>query len=169
MVGIVHIGIAMIVFHQEAKHVFIGNGILDEILMQAVAEYLLCGMSVNGILCKDRCASETEYLCVVEELHDVLVAIAKVTAMTFVENHHDTRMAYLPNAAAVPLSADCGIEFLYGGDDNLGVAVKTFDQLVSIVGAVNCPWLKGLIFGLRLCVEVVAVDNEHHLVYIVQL
>ena len=119
MVGIIHILIAVVILHKETKHVFIGNGILDEILVKTVAEDFLCGMSVHRILYKDWCASKAEYLRVVEELHDVLVAFSEMASMTFIEDHHDTRMAYFLNTTAIPLLTDSGIEFLYGCYDNL--------------------------------------------------
>ena len=47
--------------------------------------------------------------------------------------------------------------------------MQTLHQLVCVVGTVNGTRLKGFIFGLRLCVEVVAVNHKHHLIHIVQL
>ena len=70
LVGIIHILIAVVVFHKEAKHILVSNGILDKILVKTVAEDFLCGMSVNSILDKERGACKTEYLSIVEELHD---------------------------------------------------------------------------------------------------
>ena len=119
MVGIIHILIAVVVFHKEAKHILVSNGILDKILVKTVAEDFLCGMSVNSILDKDGSTSETEYLRVVEELHDILVTFSEMASMTFIEYHHDARMAYFLYTTTVPLPTDRGIELLYGGDDNL--------------------------------------------------
>ena len=47
--------------------------------------------------------------------------------------------------------------------------MQALHQFVCIVGAVNGSRLESLIFGLRLRVEVVAVNYKHHLVHIVQL
>lgn len=126
-------------------------------------------MSVHRILYKDRCASKTEYLRVVEELNDVLVAFSEMASMTFIENHYDTRMAYFLNATTVPLLANSGIQLLDGSDDNLRIAVQTLHQLIRVVGTVNGTRLKGLVFGLRLSVKVVAVNHKHNLIHIVQL
>ena len=109
MVGIVHILIAVVILHKETKHIFIGNGILNEILVKTVAEDFLCSVSVHRIFNKDWCTSKAEYLRVVEELHDVLVAFSKMASMTFIEDHHDARMAYFFNTTAIPLLADSGI------------------------------------------------------------
>ena len=76
-------------------------------------------MSVYSILNKYRSTSKTEYLRVVEELHDILVAFSEMASMTLIEYHHDARMAYFLNTTAIPLLADSGIQFLYGSNDNL--------------------------------------------------
>lgn len=47
--------------------------------------------------------------------------------------------------------------------------MQTLHQFVCVVGTVNGSWLKGLVFGLGLRVEVVAVNYKHHLIHIVQL
>ena len=77
-------------------------------------------------------------------------------------------MSYFLNTITVPLLAYSGIEFLYGGDYYLRIAMQSLHKFVCIVSAVNGPGLKSLVFGLRLSVEVVAVNNKHHFVYIVQ-
>ena len=69
----------------------------------------------------------------------------------------------------VPLLANSGIEFLYGCDDNLRIAVQTLHQLIRVVRTVNGSRLKRLVFGLRLGVKVVAVNDKHYLIHIVQL
>ena len=119
LVGIIHILITVVILHKETKHVFIGNGILYQVFVKTVAKDFFCSVSVHRIFNKDRCASKTEYLRVVEELHDILVTFSEMTSMTFIENHHDTRMAYFLNTTAIPLLADSGIKFLYGCYDNL--------------------------------------------------
>ncbi len=159
----------MVIFHKEAKHILVCNGILYQVFVKTVAEDFLCGMTINGVLYENRCSCKTEYLSVVEELDNVLVAVAEMAAVALVKNHHDTGMAYFLNATAVPLFADGGIEFLYGGDDNLGIAVQTLHQFVGVVGTVNGTRFKRLVFGLRLSVEVVTVNDKHHLIHIVQL
>ena len=119
MVSIIHILIAVVILHKKTKHIFIGNGILYLIFVKTVAEDFLSGMSGHRILNKDRCASKAEYLRVVAELHDVLVAFSEMTSMTFIEDHHDTRMTYFFYTTAIPMLADSLIKFLNGGNDNL--------------------------------------------------
>ena len=109
----------MVILHKETKHVFIGNGILNQVFVKTVAKDFFCSVSVHRIFNKDWCASKTEYLRVVEELDDVLVAFSKMASMTFIEDHHDTRMAYFLNTTAIPLLTDSCIKFLNGGNNNL--------------------------------------------------
>ena len=169
MVGIIHILITVVIFHKEAKHVFIGNGILYQVFVKTVAEDFLCGMSVHRILYKDRRARKSEHLRVVEELHDVLVAISEMASMTLIEYHHDARMTYFFYTTAIPQLADSCIKFLNGGNDNLRIAVQTLHQFVCVVGTVNGTRLKSLVFGLGLRVKVMTVYHEHNLVHVVQL
>ena len=145
MVGIFHILIAVVIFHKKTKHVFIGNGILNEILVKTVAEDFLCGMSVHSIFDKDRRARKSEHLRIVEELHDVLMAFAEMASMTLIEYHHDARMTYFLYTTAIPLLTDSCIKFLNGGNDNLRITVQTLHQFVRIVRAVHGSWLIGFI------------------------
>ena len=168
LVGIVYICIAMVIFYKETKHVFIGNGILYEILVKIVAKDFLCSMPFHRILYEDRRTSKPEHLCVVEELNNILVAISEMATMALVKNHYDARMAYFFYSTAVPLLSNSCIEFLDSGDDNFGITVKTFHKFVCIIGAVNCTWLKGFILCLCLCVKVVAVNHKHYLINVVQ-
>ena len=158
----------MIILHKEAQHVFIGYGILDKVLVQAVAEYLFGGMPVNGILREDGRTREAEHLGVVKELHDALVTFPKVASVALVEYHHDTGVAYGLNLVAVPRLANCGVELLNGSDDYLGIAVQPFHQLIRVVRAVHRTRLKGFIFRLGLGVKVVTVNHKHYLIHIVQ-
>lgn len=89
VVGIIHVLIAVIILHQEAKHILIGNGILNQILMQTVAEYFLGGMSVHVVLHEDRRTCKAEQLRVIKELDDILMAITEMASMTFIEDHDD--------------------------------------------------------------------------------
>jgi len=91
--------------------------------MQTVAEHLFGRMTINCILCKNRSSGKSEYLGIIEELHNLLMALPKVAAVALIEYHHDTRMAYRINLAAIPSFAYGSIEFLNGGNDNLGVTM----------------------------------------------
>ena len=96
-----------------------------------------------------------------------IMTLPEMATMALIEYHHDTRMAYRIYFAAIPCLAYGCIEFLNSGNDNLGVAMQTFYQLVRIVRTVNGSRFKGFIFRLCLCIKVMAVDNEHYLIYII--
>ena len=89
--------------------------------------------------------------------------------MTFIENHHNLLVFYLLQMLVVVVSGDGTIQLLYGGDDDFGIAAESFYQLVGVVRTIYCAWFKGLVFRLRLRVEVVTVNHKHHLVYTINL
>ena len=165
--AVLHLLTAMIVFHKKTENILISNGILNQIAMQAVAEHLFGRMTINCILCKNWSSGKSEYLGIIEELHNLLMTLPEMATMALIEYHHDTRMAYRIYFAAIPCLAYGCIEFLNSGNDNLGVAMQTFYQLVRIVRTVNGSRFKGFIFRLCLCIKVMAVDNEHYLIYII--
>ena len=89
LVIIINNFVAMIILHEEAKHIFIGNSIFDEIFMQAITENFFCCMPVHCIFGKDRCSRKAKNSGIIEELHNLLMTIPKMTTMTLIENHHD--------------------------------------------------------------------------------
>ena len=136
----------MIVFHKKTENILISNGILNQIAMQVVAEHLFGRMTINCILCKYWSSGKSEYLGIIEELHNLLMTLPEVTAVAIIKYHHDTGVAYRIYLAAVPYLTYGSIEFLNSGNDNLGVAMQAFYQLIRIVRTVNGSWLKGLVF-----------------------
>ena len=144
--------ISMIILYKEAKYIFIGNGILNEIFVKAVAKYLFRCMSIYGIFSKNRSTRKTEYLGIIKELHNLLMAVPEMTAMALVKYHHDTRVADSVYFVAIPCLANCGIQFLNGGDDNLGITLKSFYKFVCIISTIHSSRFKCFIFRLRLCV-----------------
>ena len=126
-------------------------------------------MTIYCVLHEDWCTCKSKYLCIVEELHDVLMAISEMAAMALIEDHYDARMAYFLNTATVPLLSDGGIELLYCGNNYLGIAMESFYQLISIISTIYCTGFKRLILGLSLCIKIMAVNDKHHLIHIVQL
>ena len=122
-------------------------------------------MFLFRILGKDRCACKTEYLEVVEELDDVFVAISEMASVTFIKNHHNLLIAYLLQMFVVVVPCYSTIQFLDGGDNYLAVSAQTLDKLIGVVRIIHRTRFECLILGLRLRIEVVAVNNEHDLVY----
>ena len=80
----------MIIFYKESQYIFIGNGILDKILVQAIAKYFFGGMPVHGIFREDGRTRESEHLGIVKELHYSFVAFPKVTSVALVKYHYNT-------------------------------------------------------------------------------
>ena len=80
----------MIILYKESEHVFIRYCIFDEIFMKTIPEYLFSGMPIYRIFSKDRCSREAKDLSIVKELHNLLMTIPKMTAVTLVKYHHDT-------------------------------------------------------------------------------
>ena len=84
----------MIILYKETENIFIGNGIFNQIAMQAVAEYLFGRMPINCIFCKNRSSGKTEYLGIIEELHNLLMALPEVATVALIKYHYDARMTY---------------------------------------------------------------------------
>ena len=138
--------IAMVILYEKAEYILIGNGILNEIFMKAVTKYLLCRMSIDRIFSKNGSTRKTEYLGIIKELHNLLMAVPEMTAMALVKYHHDTRVADSVYLVAIPCFADCDIQLLNGGDNNLGITLKSFYKFVCIVSTIHCARFKRFIF-----------------------
>ena len=128
----------------------------------------MCGKVLLCILCKNRCTGETEYLQVSEEMYNVLVALSKMAAVAFIKDHHNLLVTHALDALAVVVLLDRRIQLLDGCEDNLLVRIKAFDKLVGILRSINCTRLESLILCLRLCVQVMTVNNKEHLVYAIK-
>ena len=75
-------------------------------------------MFASGILREYWCSGKAEYLQVLEEIHDILMTLAKMAAMTFIENHHNLLVFHLLQMLVVVVSGDGTVQFLDGGDDD---------------------------------------------------
>ena len=155
---------ALIIFDQKTQYILVGNGILDQILVQAFAENFGRCVLLFGILDEDRRTRKSENLQVVEEVDDIFVAVAEVTAVAFVENHYDFFIPNLLQMPVVVIFRDGTIELLNRGDDDFRITAQPLDQLVRVVRIVYRTRLERFVFRLRLRVEVVTVYDEHHLV-----
>ena len=128
----------------------------------------MCGKVLLCILSKDRCTGETEYLQVSEEMYNVLVALSKMAAVALIKDHHNLLVTHALDALAVVVLLDRRIQLLDGCEDNLLVRIEAFDKLVGILRSINCTRLESLILCLRLCVQVMTVNNKEHLVYAIK-
>ena len=96
------------------------------------------------------------------------MAIPEMTTVTLIKNHYDARMTGSFNPVAIPSLADSGIEFLNGGDNNLGIALQSFHKFICVVGTIYRTRFKSLVFRLGLSIEIMAVNYEHHFIHIIQ-
>ncbi len=87
-----------------------------------------------------------------------------MTSVALVEDHHNAAILNILKFAAVPLTGNCGIEFLNSRNDDFGVALKSARKFACVRCTVNRTRLKSIIFRLGLSVEVVAVNYKHHFV-----
>ena len=121
-------------------------------------------MLIDCIFCKDGSTRKAEALAILEEVDNVLVALAEVAAVALVKNHDDALALAVLYLLVVAVTCDGHIKFLYRRDDDFAVAAQPLDQFTGAVGAIDGTRLKRLILALRLRVEVVPVNDEHHLV-----
>ena len=137
--------------------------------MQAVAKDFSCSMFLFGIFNKNGRTRETENLKIVEEFHDVFVALTEMASVTFIKYHDNFLIAHALNTLVIVVTGDGTVQFLNSRNDNFAVPSKSIDEMTCVVGIVNGTRLKGFVFRLGLCVEVVAVNHEQHLIYSVNL
>ncbi len=96
-----------------------------------------------------------------EAAHDVVVHLSELRAVALVEDHH--HMLGIDGVRLVFLNEDR--QFLYGGDDDMCIAVLQSPlQFTGIFGGVGSTFLEAVVLFHGLVVEVLAVDDEEHLV-----
>ena len=118
----VHIFLSFIIFNKETKHIIISYGIFYQVSMQTFPEYFRCGMFLSGVFPKNRCSGKSENLEIVKETDYIIMAITEVRAVTFIENHHDLLVTNVLQVLVVVVFRDRTVQFLYGGDDDLGIS-----------------------------------------------
>ena len=152
----------------EGEHVLVGDGVDDRVGVQLVAEGLLrraqaraaCGARVRR---EDRRPGEAEQVVALEGAGDGGVHIAELGAVALVEDDDD--MPVEDGVALVGGRVDEGRELLDRRDDDAGLGVA---QLLLELGGrrirVGRALLEAVVLAHRLVVEVLAVDDEEHLV-----
>ena len=124
---LIYICIPSIIFHKEAKHVFVCDCVLDKIFMQALAENLFGCLVLFGVIYKYRRSCETEDLQVVEEINNILVAVTEVGTVALIENHYHFLVLQLLQMFVVVVLFDGGIQFLDSSNNDFIPAFKTMD------------------------------------------
>ena len=153
------------VVYTEREYVLIIDGIDDGIGMQLVAKSLLGG-EVLGIgsgpcVCgEDRCASKAEHIVFLKTLHNGVVHITKLAAMTLIEDNN--------NLAAVDLMIlvflDEGGQLLDGRNDDMcfGVAKLLLQNLCRSI-TVRRALFKAVVFLHGLVIQILTVNDKEHL------
>ena len=148
----------------------VADGINYRIAMELVTKSALgsCELDVaycSGIVGKYRCAGKTEHMVFLEFLGDSLVHIAKLRAVTFIENQDGMLTVNL----MLRIAGDEIGKLLNGGDDDSGIRVieLLFKHRSRSVG-VGRAFLKAVILFHRLIVEIFAVNYKQHLVNLIE-
>ena len=97
------------------------------------------------------------------------MTFAEVTTVALVKYHHHFLVTHTLQPFVIVFTGDCHIQFLNRSNDNLAVAAQSLDKFLGVVRIVNSTWLEGFIFRLCLGIEVVAVNDKHHLIDTVDL
>lgn len=147
------------------------DGVHDRVGVELVTERLLRGTKIRilarpGVDGEDRRAGEAKQMIVLECLRNGLVHVAKLAAVTFVEN--DDKM--LPERRVAFVFAHKNIKLLDRRDDDPRVRVFHLPLQNGGAGvAVRRALFKAVVFLHRLIIQVFAVHDEQHLVDIRQL
>lgn len=145
---------------------FVGDGVDDRVGVQLVAEGLLGGPELRvaparGVGGEDRGAGEPEEVVALERLGDRRVHVAELRAVALVEDHDDVALVDL----VALVSGDEGTELLdrRDNDPSAGIFQLLLEDPRRCVG-VGRTLLKAVVLLHGLVVEVLAVDDEEHLV-----
>src|SRR5690554_4299267 len=79
----------IVIVHFELEHFLIANGIRNYIRMKLSAKHAGGSFGTQGILRKDRRASKTKLIVALKLFLQVLLRLAKLAAMTFIEDEHN--------------------------------------------------------------------------------
>ena len=151
----------------ERQHVLVADGIHDRVRIQLLAERLLGGLQLRvaaaaGVHREDRRAGEAEQVVPLERLRDRRMHIAELRSVALIEDDD-----HVPAIDRVPLvGSDEGRELLDRRDDNprsrvLKLLLQHRGRRVRIRGAL----LEPVVLAHRLVVEILAVDDEQHLLH----
>ena len=97
------------------------------------------------------------------------MTFAEVTAMALVKNHHHFLITHSLQPFVVVLTGNGHVQFLNCCNDNLAVVAQSLDKFLGVVRVVNGTRLKRFILRLCLGIEVVAVNDKHHLINTINL
>ena len=152
----------------EAEDVVVENGVLDEVVVQALAEKRLGGEDSmplrHAVHLEAGRPGEAEELRVCEMPDNVAVHVAKLAAVAFVDDEYDFLVLVGVHHIRVPRSLDGDCHLLHRRDDELAALVLHLaDEDIRLVRRVHGALLKlvELLGGLR--IEIFAVNKEYDL------
>ena len=150
----------------ERQHVLVGDGVDDRVRVQLVAERLLGGPELRVAAARrvggeDRRAGEPEEVVALERLGDRRVHVAELRAVALVEDDHHVAVVDLVALVA----GDERAELLDRRDDDPSTGILELPlQDGGRRVRVRSSLLEAVVLLHRLVVEVLAVDDEQHLV-----
>lgn len=153
-------------FDREPQNVFIADRVGDDVFMQALAEQILGRPLSHRVFRKDRGAGETEHLRPAKERHDAFVGFAELRPMAFVKDEHDPLVLHRLQRALELVARNGRVQLLDRRDDQLVIARQLLDQCTGIVRAIDRTVAEMVELLRGLIVEVAAVNDEDHLVYL---
>ena len=152
----------------EAEDVVVENGVLDEVVVQALAEKRLGGEDAmplrHAVHLEAGRPGEAEELRVCEMPDNVAVHVAELAAVAFVDDEYDFLVLVGVHHLRVPRSLDGDCHLLHRRDDELAALVLHLaDENVRLVRRIHGTLLElvELLGGLR--IEVFAVNKENDL------
>ena len=152
----------------EAEDVVVENGVLDEVVVQALAEKRLGGEDAmplrHAVHLEAWRPGEAEELRVCEVPDDVTVHVSELATVTFVDDEHDFLVLVGVHHLRVARSLDGDCHLLHRRDDELAALVLHLaDENIRLVRRVHGALLElvELLGGLR--IEVFAVNKEDDL------
>ena len=159
------------VLHSERQHIFVVDGVYNGIRMKLIAERLLC-CAQGRILTharidrKDGCTGKSEQMVLLKILGDCLMHIAELTAMALVKDNNYPLIKY-----GMPcILFDKSRKLLNRSDNDPCIVVFQLTPQNRRRSITVCSALfKSVVFLYRLVVKILAVYDEKHLIYVIQL
>ena len=165
----------LVVVDVKAQDVTILNRVGNRVGVELLLEDVLCGLVkrlislsllIRGVLFKNWCTSEPKQLSIGEELFNCSMVLAKLGAVTLVENKHDpliTQWLQPFLIFALVCAIQCKAELLNCGDDHLITVVIGKEALHKGFGVgvfFDAVFLKAVEFLSRLPIKILAIHHE---------
>ena len=78
------------VFHRETQHVFVSDGVFDQVMMQAFLENICCNATILTRVFRETWGScKAKVLCILKVLVDQLMHFPKLSTVAFINDEHN--------------------------------------------------------------------------------